>query len=303
MNSGDAGSVADPSSPGRLGRWVLGARPRTLGAAVSPVAVGTAVAALSAPISVPRAALALTVAVSLQVGVNYANDYSDGVGGVDADRVGPLRLTASGMASARAVKRAAITSFALAAGAGIALGLLVDWRMIVLGAVCVAAGALYAGGPRPYASVGLGEVMVLVFFGFVATAGSAFAQLGRVPPLSVGAAVPVGLAACSLMLANNLRDIASDAAAGKRTLAVRLGPARTGRLLDATVMAVPASLVLLAFAAPGALLALAATPLLARPVRALHRRDKPEEMVLGLEGLARFGLAMGALLTLGLVWQ
>ncbi|MGH3850468.1 MAG: 1,4-dihydroxy-2-naphthoate octaprenyltransferase, partial [Pseudonocardiaceae bacterium] len=157
--------------------WVQGARPRTLGAALAPVAVGTAVAARYGPTSALRATLALTVALALQVGVNFANDYSDGVKGVDADRQGPTRLTASGLAAPAAVKRAALAAFAVAGLAGIVLAILVDLRLIAVGAVCVLAAMAYSGGPKPYASAGLGEVMVLVFFGLVATCGSAYAQL------------------------------------------------------------------------------------------------------------------------------
>lgn len=269
--------------------WVLGARPRTLGASVAPVLVGTAVASRYGPVIWWRAGAALVVAAALQIGVNYANDYSDGVRGVDRNRRGPLRLTASGLVPAAAVKRAAYVSLAVAAVAGIGLSLAADWRLILVGAACVLAAALYSGGPKPYASAGLGEVMVLVFFGFVATCGSAFVQLDRVPGLAVLAAVPVGLSACAILLANNLRDVASDAGAGKRTLAVRLGagPART--LFAACLVAAALSPLLLAAWAPLALLGLLGVPLAVQPLRTA-----------ALLPTARFQAVLAGLLAVGL---
>ncbi|MGH8975839.1 MAG: 1,4-dihydroxy-2-naphthoate polyprenyltransferase, partial [Acidimicrobiia bacterium] len=216
--------------------WVAGARPRTLPASVSPVLVGTAVAAAEGGVVAWRAGAALVVALALQVGVNYANDYSDGRRGTDAHRQGPLRLTASGVVAPEAVRTAAALAFAVAAAAGLALALAVDLRLILVGVVCIAAAVLYTGGPRPYGYSGLGEAAVLVFFGFVATAGSAYVHLERLPLLAVVAALPVGLLACAILVVNNLRDIATDAAAGKRTLAVRLGPDRTRLLYTGCVV-------------------------------------------------------------------
>jgi 1,4-dihydroxy-2-naphthoate octaprenyltransferase len=229
-------------SPVKL--WLAGARPRTLPAAVVPVLVGTAVAAQAdlgagRGISAWRFAAALVVALGLQVGTNYANDHSDGIRGTDSpDRVGPVRLVGSGLASPGAVKLAALLAFAVAGAAGLALAVAVSPWLLLVGAVSIAAGWLYTGGPKPYGYLGLGEVFVFTFFGLVATVGSAYVQSEQVTWLAVGAAVPVGLLATALLVVNNLRDIPTDAVAGKRTLAVRLGDRRT-RVLYTVLMVAP----------------------------------------------------------------
>ena len=280
--------------------WFQGARPRTLGAAVSPVLVGTAVASRYGEVIWWRAGFCLLLAVSLQVGVNYANDYSDGIRGVDTQRRGPVRLTASGLAPPAMVKQAAFLSFAVGGLLGIVLAVAVDWRLVVVGAVSILAGALYSGGPKPYASSGLGEVMVLVFFGFVATCGSAYVHLERVPWLAVGSAVPVGLLACAILLVNNLRDVDSDREVGKRTLAVRVGKARTRVLYRASLVLSMLTVVVLAFTAPAALLALAAAPLAVPPLRTVASRIDPPSLVRALIATARLQVVLSALLALGL---
>ncbi|HWC10270.1 MAG TPA: 1,4-dihydroxy-2-naphthoate polyprenyltransferase [Acidimicrobiales bacterium] len=285
---------------GNLSLWIQGARPRTLGAALAPVLVGTAVASRYGPVIWWRALVALVVALALQVGVNYANDYSDGVRGVDRQRKGPVRLTASGLVPARSVRRAALLAFGVGAVAGLVLALAVDLRLILVGVAAIGGAALYSGGPRPYASAGLGEVSVLVFFGLVATCGSAYVQLERVPWLAVGGAVAVGLLACAILLVNNLRDVESDAASGKRTLAVRIGPAATRSLYTATVAGGLAAPLALAPVAPGALLALAAAPLAAGPVRTVATRRDPRSLVAALVGTARLQLVLSVLLAVGL---
>ena len=179
-----------------------------------------------------RAAAALVVALAIQVGTNYANDYADGVRGTDDARVGPLRLVASGLATPVAVRRAALAAFGVAAVAGLALAVAVGPQLLVVGALSFAAGWFYTGGPKPYGYIGLGEVFVFVFFGVVATVGSAYVQTEHLHRLEFAAAVPVGLLAVALLVVNNLRDIPGDTAAGKRTLAVRLGDARTRLLLS-----------------------------------------------------------------------
>lgn len=222
--------------PGPLAVWWIGARPRTLVAAVVPVLVGAAWAGRNA-ISIPRTLLALVVAIGLQIGVNYANDYFDGVRGVDtAARMGPRRLVASGLAPPRAVATAAIVMVCIAAVAGIVLALLTTPLLIAAGALAVIALALYSGGPKPYAASGLGEVSVFVFFGLVATGGTAFVQQDRLDASVLWLAVPVGLLACALLMVNNLRDIPTDTAVGKRTLAVRMGAKRSRTLLAAVVV-------------------------------------------------------------------
>lgn len=222
--------------------WLAGARPRTLPAAVVPVLVGTAAAAPD--LIAWRFAAALVVALMIQVGTNYANDYSDGVRGTDStDRVGPLRLVGSGLVAPSKVKRAALLSFAVAGVAGLALAAAVSWWLILVGAVSFAAGWLYTGGPKPYGYYGFGELFVFVFFGLVATMGSAYVQDERLTSLAFGAAIPVGLLATALLVVNNLRDIPSDTRAGKKTLAVRIGDRRTRALyvllLVGAVVAVP----------------------------------------------------------------
>ena len=280
--------------------WLAGARPRTLPASVSPVLVGTAAAAPDGTVVVWRAVAAMVVALALQVGTNYANDYSDGRRGTDAHRAGPLRLTASGLVAPSKVLRAAGISFAVAASAGLLLALAVDLRLLLVGAACIAAGALYTGGPRPYGYAGFGELAVLVFFGFVATAGSAYVQLERLTGLAMLASVPVGLLACALLVANNLRDVDTDADAGKLTLAVRLGAARTRLLYQACVVGALAGVPAIGIARPPALVALAAVPLAVKPARLVaERRDAPG-LIAALVATARLQLVTCALLAAGL---
>jgi 1,4-dihydroxy-2-naphthoate octaprenyltransferase len=212
-------------------QWVAGARPRTLPAAVAPVVAGTGLAFFAGAFRPGAALLALVVSLALQVGVNYANDYSDGIRGTDAERVGPLRLVGSGLAAPAAVKRAALASLAVAGLAG--LGLLVltgQWWLLAVGAACVLAAWYYTGGRHPYGYAGLGEVFVFVFFGLVAVGGTAYVQVGRVGWATLLTGVAIGALACAILVANNLRDIAGDTRAGKRTLATRLGPPGTRAL-------------------------------------------------------------------------
>ena len=281
--------------------WVRGARPRTLVAAVCPVLVGTAAAAAEGPLRPWRAAAALIVALALQVGVNYANDYSDGVRGVDTPaRLGPTRLVASGLAAPAEVRRAAVVAFAVAAAAGSALAVAVDLRLLLVGAAAIAAAVLYTGGPRPYGYVGLGELAVLLFFGVVATCGSAYVQLGRVPASALAASVPVGLGAVALLLANNVRDLDGDRAAGKRTLAVRLGRDRARDLFAAVVAGIFLAAALLGLVRPPVLVTLAALPLAVGPVRLVRRRSDGPGLLAALAGTARLQLAVGLLLAAGL---
>src|SRR3954447_12927392 len=209
------------------GEWFAGARPRTLPAAVSPVLAGTAVAVYGDAAVWWKALLALVVSLALQVGVNYANDYSDGIRGTDADRVGPMRLVGSGRATPAAVKRAAFTAFAVAAAAGLVLAATTAWWLVGVGALCVLAAWFYTGGSRPYGYLALGEVMVFVFFGLVAVVGTTYVQTEQWLLAAVYAAVGVGALACAILVANNLRDIPTDTVAGKWTLAVVLGDTRT----------------------------------------------------------------------------
>ena len=285
-----------------MNRWVAGARPRTLPAAVVPVLVGTGVAGGDGSFRPVRAVLALVVALAVQVGTNYANDYSDGVRGTDDARVGPVRLVASGLAPATDVKRAAWLSFAVAAVAGLGLAALTTWWLVLVGALCIAAGWLYTGGPAPYGYLGFGELFVFVFFGLVATVGTAYVQTEDVTRVAFDAGTAVGLLAAALLVVNNLRDIPTDAAAGKRTLAVRMGDRRT-RQFYALLVAL-AFVQLLAVAAggrPWSLLAFGAAPLAVEPVRAVLRRGALGPALIGvLQSTARLELAFGVLLTVGL---
>lgn len=288
------------TAPGPLRRWVQGARPRTLPASAVPVVVGTAVAIAGGGVVWWRAVTALVVSVAIQVGTNYANDYSDGVRGTDKARVGPLRLVASGLATPGAVKRAALAAFGVAAAAGLALAAVAGWWLVAVGAACFAAGWFYTGGPRPYGYAGLGEVFVFVFFGLVATIGTAYVQLERFNGLEVLAAVPVGLTSVALLVINNLRDIEGDARAGKRTLATRIGAPATRKLYALTMLAPFAFAAAAAVVRPWALLALLALAVALIPVRrALSGETGPGLIeVLGQTGRAQ--LAFGALLAVGL---
>jgi len=280
--------------------WLAGARPRTLPAALVPVAVGTGVAIGYGDFSAWRALLALVVALALQVGVNYANDYSDGIRGTDEARVGPVRLVAAGLAPPRQVLTAAGVSFAVACLAGFVLAATTAWWLLAVGAAAVAAAWTYTGGRHPYGYRGFGEVAVFAFFGLAAVVGTAFVQVLSLTWLSVAAAVPVGLLACALLVINNLRDIPSDTAAGKRTLAVRIGDPRT-RLLYAGCALVPfAVAALIAVVRPLTLLTLVAMPLALPPVRAVRDGASGPALIGALGQTGRLQLAFGALLTLGL---
>lgn len=227
-------------------QWLAGARPRTLPAAVSPVLAGTGVAAYADGLVWWKALLALVVALALQVAVNYANDYSDGIRGTDADRVGPMRLVGSGAATPAAVKRAAFLAFGVAAMAGLVLAATTAWWLVAIGLVSVLAAWFYTGGSKPYGYLGLGEVMVFVFFGLVAVVGTTYVQTEAWEWAALYAAVGVGALACAILVANNLRDIPTDTIAGKRTLAVVLGDRRTRGLYVGLVVLAAAAVVAVA---------------------------------------------------------
>jgi 1,4-dihydroxy-2-naphthoate octaprenyltransferase len=265
-----------------------------------PVVVGTGVAVAAGAAIWWRAVVALVVAVALQVGTNYANDYSDGVRGTDSARVGPLRLVASGLASPAAVRRAAWAAFAVAALGGLVLAAVAAWWLVLVGAACIAAGWLYTGGPRPYGYAGLGELFVFVFFGLVATVGTAYVQMGRITGLAVGAAVPVGLLAVALLVVNNLRDIPGDRASGKRTLAVRIGAPATRWLYAGVVLAPFVVATLLSLSRAGALLVWLALPLAILPVRRVLGGEQGKGLIPVLGATARLQLVFGALLAVGI---
>ena len=211
-------------------QWVDGARPKTLAAAAAPVIVGTGAAAHAGGFHLGHALLAACVAFALQIGVNYANDYSDGIRGTDLNRVGPIRLTASGLARPNHVRLAAFICFGLAGLCGLVLtALTAHWWLIAVGAACVAAAWFYTGGKKPYGYAGLGDVGVFIFFGLVATLGTQFTQAGGITALGFVGACAMGLLACAILMVNNIRDIPGDTLAGKRTLAVKLGAVRAAK--------------------------------------------------------------------------
>jgi 1,4-dihydroxy-2-naphthoate octaprenyltransferase len=293
--------------------WIEAARPRTLPAAVVPVAVGTAAGVVALPdgrVSVVLALLALVVALALQVAVNYANDLFDGIAGIDtAERVGPRRVVGAGVVTPGAMKRALGAALGVAGVTGLALAWLVDLRLLIVGVAAIAATLSYSGGRRPHASRGLGELSVFTFFGLVATIGSAYVQLGAVTALSVAASVPVGLLAVGLLMINNVRDVETDTTSGKRTLAVRLGARTYGHTFGWLLLACFALLPLLARIAesPWPLLPLLTLPLLsvvARRSREAARtegaRARGAAYVVALGATARLQLAFGLLLALGL---
>jgi 1,4-dihydroxy-2-naphthoate polyprenyltransferase len=281
-------------------QWLAGARPRTLPAALAPVLVGTGAAAALDGFRPGAAVLALLVALALQVAVNYANDYSDGRRGTDADRVGPMRLVGSGAATARQVLVAAGLAFAVAGLAGLALAALSSWWLVAVGAVCIAAAWTYTGGPLPYGYRALGEVFVFVFFGLVAVVGTTYVQTGTLPGLAFAVSVPIGLLIVAILVVNNLRDIDGDAAVGKRTLAVLLGD-RATRLVFAGLLTVPFVVVAgVGIARPEALLGLLAAPLAVLPARTVLSGGRGPALIGALQGTGLLTLVTGVLLAAGL---
>jgi len=278
--------------------WLAGSRPRTWPAAFVPVVVGTA-AAQDQP-NLFRAFLALLVALALQIGVNYANDYSDGVRGTDNDRVGPMRLVASGAKKPASVKRAALCFFGGAALVGLYLSSVTSWWLVVIGGAAITAAWCYTGGPKPYGYHGLGELFVFIFFGLVASVGTTYLQDEQISVLAVGVAVPVGLLAVALLVTNNLRDLPRDHLVGKRTLAVRIGDRPTRALYVVVVVMAFLSLPYLSLLRPGALLALGSVPLAVTPIRSVIKGASGQELIPVLGSTGKLQMAYGALLCIGL---
>jgi 1,4-dihydroxy-2-naphthoate octaprenyltransferase len=301
-----------------MNRWIIGARPRTLPAAVVPVAIGAACAfdvprglgwwsgdgvVVSADNIGPvwwRVGFALIVSLALQVGVNYANDYSDGVRGTDDVRVGPTRLVASGLAPASAVKRAAFAAFGVAAVAGLAVALTTSLWLLVVGVAAIAAGWFYTGGSHPYGYMGLGEVFVFVFFGLVATVGTTYAAVETITWLSIVMGSAAGALACALLVINNLRDIPTDREVGKRTLAVRLGDRRTRRFYVALIVLAFFLVGVAAFDRSWVALALVSIPLAVAPSRRVLNGARGPGLIGVLGETGRLQLVFGALATVGL---
>jgi 1,4-dihydroxy-2-naphthoate octaprenyltransferase len=280
--------------------WVTGARVRTLPLAVAPVFLGSALAGSIDRFDITLATLALLVALLLQIGVNYANDYSDGIRGTDTGRVGPLRLTASGLALPEDVKRAAFITFGLAMLAGLGIVVLSgQWWLIAVGAACVLAAWYYTGGNSPYGYSGLGEVAVFIFFGLVATVGTNFVQTGFIDPLAVLLGSSLGLYPSAVLLVNNIRDLETDRASGKRTLAVKLGekPSKTLFLL---LLWLPVLInLLLVLIYPATLLGMLNLLLLLPVTLIILESKNPGELITALKLTSLAGLGYGVLVGLG----
>jgi 1,4-dihydroxy-2-naphthoate octaprenyltransferase len=284
--------------------WWSAVRPATLVASVAPVIAGTAVALHEGDVNWVAGLGALVVAVAMQLGVNFANDYSDYVRGADKQRVGPVRASSSGVVKPEHVRLAAGAAFGVAALGGLALSFAIDWRLIFVGAASILAGWLYTGGPRPYGYLGLGEVFAFVFFGLVATVGTVYVETSTIPPLAVLVGAGMGFCASAILVLNNLRDIETDAAAGKRTLATLIGRARTRILLlvlVAAAFAVPIAALALDLADEAVLVALLVIPLASVPVYIAFRSTSAPKLVRALKLMALVELAYALLLTLGLL--
>jgi 1,4-dihydroxy-2-naphthoate octaprenyltransferase len=295
-------AAAATADDGRVAAWIGAARPRTLPAAVVPVVVGLALAGRARPLDVGVAAITLLAAILIQIGTNLANDYYDFVAGADtSERLGPRRITQAGLAAPATVRAAAFATLGAAAVAGAWLVAVGGWPILLIGVASLIAAVAYTGGPYPLAYHGLGDVFVFVFFGLVAVNGTVLLQTGNVTGLSLAVSLPVACLATAILVVNNLRDIGTDARAGKRTLAVRIGAAAT-RLQYAALVSIPfvVALLLAAVAGPALLVTLLAVPLAVREVRALHERDGAA-LNASLAGTARLHLIFGVLLAIGLL--
>jgi 1,4-dihydroxy-2-naphthoate octaprenyltransferase len=276
-----------------------------LPAAVAPVLVGTGAGFALGGFSWLRGGLALIVSLALQVGVNYSNDYSDGIRGTDADRVGPTRLVGSGLARPSSVKKAAFACFGIAGVAGLILAALTSWWLLPVGVAAVAAAWFYTGGPKPYGYAGFGEIFVFVFFGLVAVLGTTYVQAGRISLTATAAAIGIGLLACALLMANNLRDVHTDQVSGKRTLAVLLGEPLSRRVFALTVAGAYLAVAVIGIRHPWCLIALLSVPLAIPPVRQVLGGARGRALVVVLGATARVEIVYAVLLSFGLaaeVW-
>lgn len=280
--------------------WIAGARPRTLPAAIVPVVVGLAAASGESGAVWWRVVPALVVSLALQVGVNYANDYSDGIRGTDEVRVGPLRLVGSGSVPAHKVKRAAFLSFGVAAIAGLMIAATTSWWLLLVGVAAIAAAWFYTGGANPYGYIGLGEVFVFVFFGVVATVGTTYAVTERFPSIAWLASVPVGCLACALLVINNLRDIPTDGSVGKKTLAVRLGDGRTRSFYVALVVVAAGFVVASAVIRPAAVVGVLGLCAVAPGLRIVRAGARGRELIAALGATGRAQMVFGVVYAFGL---
>ncbi|MGF1425093.1 1,4-dihydroxy-2-naphthoate polyprenyltransferase [Kitasatospora sp. LaBMicrA B282] len=289
-----------PERPSAVRAWLLGARLKTLPVTLAPIAVGTAVAAADGSVRAWRTALTLLFALGFVLGTNFLNDYSDGIRGADDNRVGPVRLVGSGRASARQVLRFGLALYGVATVAGLVMAVTISWWLLALAALCALGGWFYTGGASPYGYRSLGDVSIFVFHGIIAVCATTFIQLHRVPATAVGAGVPMGLLACALLTTNNLRDIPTDSAAGKITVAVRLGERRTRVYYALLVAAAFAAALALAPQRPAVLLVVAAAPVAVLPLRLVLGGARGAALIPALEHTCWLLLAFGALLSTGL---
>ena len=286
--------------------WINGARPRTLPAAIAPVLVGAAcaranVSSATSSVDWLNIFYALLVSLSLQVAVNYANDYSDGVRGTDRQRVGPMRLVGSASKSAKAVKLAAFIAFGVAALFGFVLALTTSWWLLLVGVACFAAGWFYTGGSKPYGYYGFGELFVFIFFGVVATTGTTYVAIETVSSVSLIASIAVGCLACALLVVNNLRDIPGDTESGKKTLAVRIGDLRTRQFYYFLLFAAAVAIVILSLNRLSSLLGLFGLISALPAIRKIQRGASGKDLipVLGITG--RTQMLTAILLSIGIV--
>lgn len=277
--------------------WIAGARPRTLPAAIAPVVVATSLADKES--NTIAALLALAVSLALQIGVNYANDYSDGIRGTDNDRIGPLRITASGLATPNQVRSAAFISFGVAAIAGLLLAINSSWWLIAVGALSIAAAWGYTGGKNPYGYMGLGELFVFIFFGLVATIGAFYVQTDRITGESILAGVIVGFLACAILVINNIRDRAKDEVVGKRTVAVRLGDKRS-RVLYTALVTLP-YLLTAGFGSPWTMLTLTTLPLTVSILKVLWSGTEGTALIALLAATGKLQMLFSFALSLALI--
>jgi 1,4-dihydroxy-2-naphthoate octaprenyltransferase len=283
--------------------WIAGARPKTLGAALAPVLIGTSIAINQDSFMSVNAGLALVVALFLQIAVNYANDYSDGIKGVDANRVGPIRLVGSGLAPAARVKMAAIYCVLIASVSGLVLSLRTELWLVLVGLIAILASWAYTGGKNPYGYRGFGEVSVFLFFGFVATVGTGFVQTGKISWVLLFASIPVGLLAMALLVVNNLRDIETDEKANKLTLAVKIGDRKT-RLLFIWIisLSISASL-LLAIAAPLVSLSGLTILIAMQPMRDVAAGARKRDLIPTLQQTNKLMIIQAVLISIGFIFS
>ncbi len=282
-------------------QWVSASRPRTLPAAVAPILVGAGAGYAIHQFSWWKTLLALVVSLALQVGVNYANDYSDGIRGTDEVRVGPMRLVGSGAARPQQVKFAAFACFGIAGIAGLVLAASTTWWLVPFGVAAVAAAWFYTGGPKPYGYAGFGEVFVFLFFGLLAVLGTTYVNSRHITPSSVAAAIGIGLLACALLMINNLRDVSTDADSGKRTLAVLLGDRLARSVLVLTIAGAFLAVIVIGVRHPWCMLALLSLPLAIAPVRQVTAGGKGLALIKALGAIGRLEFVYAVLITAGLM--